>query len=450
MSSFRISDICSSQFDAEFKKLIKQPGAGTDVGEEDEVDEDEVRRETDARQAVEDSVRRAIAERKAVVLSGQDLYHYGRHRLSASNAHLHETGFIRYALMGKQWMDTDNLTKVWSRSHFACWQLNRSIYQQASPGLNFALAFELHTHSQDIPMYASAWKMQAGLLVSIHNEQDTFFDEDSAFLVAAGTRHDVQIIRTSAKRLQYPYGTSCVDNADSVSRCIRQCEQILTAQNECKAPDDLETAEKIVKGAISCEFYTSASGNNFRDYSLEQIANGTMCVFPPEQPGASDVAAQRMRFRAPLYAFCPLPCEEFMYEIVSRDVSSWPPSSIPGLRALYAHQEGLGKSEAADAAMVRIFFGNFVERTYEESVKVEIASMIGNVGKPALAPCTHPLLNVTLPHCSTDIATGGNLGLALGMSIMTVVEWLEYVLACVTNSIRTCTVGGHKIDGRGP
>jgi hypothetical protein len=250
------------------------------------------------------------------VLLQQDLHDYGRHRLSASKAGLPETGFIRHALMGKQWMDMDNLTKMWSRSHFACWQLNRSVYQQASPGLQLCTGlrtshtFERHT------MYDNAWRMQAGLLVSIHNEADPFFDEDAAFLVAAGTRHDVKIIRTSAKRLQYPYGTACVEGADSVSRCIQHCQQMLIAQNECSAPDDLVTAEKIATGVLPCVSSTLRHRAIACLIPRWNRSPTEKCAFPPEQYGASDVAAQRMRFRAPLYAFCPLPGAEDTYDVV--------------------------------------------------------------------------------------------------------------------------------------
>ncbi len=166
---------------------------------------------------------------------------------------------------------------------------------------------------------------------------------------------------------------------------------------------------------------------NASDLPLEwnvylRVGGGEVCKDPEAEGfysyGANGKSAEQFRldqeqFPFPEYAFCPLPCTESMYRVDGYTSTTHPSSTVSRLGPLYnlfTRTEKIMEGERSEALL---YFGSNSITKLREEQTTSMSTLVGTLG--------------------------GNMGLWMGMSVMTFFEFVELAfIAVCTGALIQC------------
>ena len=207
---------------------------------------------------------------------------------------------------------------------------------------------------------------------------------------------------------------------------MTKCVNRAIAQFVCGSRDVLDCG---VQSWMFAEA-TNTSGLLLEGYMIDEIVAGKMCKDPLRHSsgyayGSRGKSASQFRqdqaqlFPFPEYAFCPLPCVETTYIIDQSKTTRLPSATVPGLEALrnkFTQKENVLAGETSETLI--FFHSNTMTKTLEQQTTT-LSSLVGTLG--------------------------GNMGLWLGMSVMTLLEFVEFAMIAVcTGALVRCWHGKKK------
>ena len=105
---------------------------------------------------------------------------------------------------------------------------------------------------------------------------------------------------------------------------------------------------------------TDESGAPFDFESSTAAATAARCTRCEPSSGSTrcstHIQCGAIRYPAPEYAFCPLPCVEITYDRVNVEVSTWPSPLVPGLARALAQSTMKPEKETAGNFEATVYF----------------------------------------------------------------------------------------------
>jgi hypothetical protein len=234
-------------------------------------------------------------------------------------------------------------------------------------------------------------------------------------------------------RAQFPFGSHCAPNEftnSSPDMCMTECVNRAIAEYACNEKDVLDCG-------LQTWLYAEATNSSKllleRD-AFDNIVAGNACKNPLDHSsgyayGRRGTSAAQFRrdqeqlFPFPEFAFCPMPCTETTYTVDQSKTTRLPSATVPGLEALrskFTQTENVLMGETSETLIY--FYSDIMTKTSEQQTTT-LSSLIGTLG--------------------------GNMGLWLGMSIMTFLEFVEFaVIAVCTGALVRCGRGKKEAGER--
>ncbi|XP_070570703.1 low-density lipoprotein receptor-related protein 2-like [Ptychodera flava] len=258
------------------------------------------------------------------------------------------------------------------------------VKESTRAGANNGLKLTLFTQQSE---YISIFGQSSGVRVSIHKDANEPFPEDDGITVQPGTVTSVAIKEGLIKRLEPPHGEcSRSSSADFNSNSKEGWAYTESAcQHSCTKKRMLEYCQCI---------------DTFND-------DGPRCMI---QNQTQEICRQLIYFlhqRNALPCDCKIPCQETWYDKTISQ-SYWPSTKYLGslLRVLHSlnnKTKDIRNSEDAQKNLVRLelYFEELNYETVEETPAYILENLIGDIG--------------------------GSLGLYIGLSLITVAEFIEFL-----------------------
>ncbi|XP_041354351.1 amiloride-sensitive sodium channel subunit gamma-like isoform X2 [Gigantopelta aegis] len=333
-----------------------------------------------------------------------------------------------------------NFTYFSNAKHGNCYTFNAGkqteIRTTKKTGPTYGLTLELYIEHGE---YIADLSPDAGIKLVIHNQSYMPFPEDDGFVVAPGTKTAIGLTLVDLKRAQPPYGNCQVytsatnhlvnmwadepglDIGYSDRACFKTCFQnnvisrcgCCYAYYPCSAQDSLKDSINSIGGVVApC---------NESNTNTSQCIERVTLLYTNNDLGCSEI--------------CKTSCDEVVY---NAEISSslWP--SNPFMDSVY------DKISKKDWGLWQAFKGytNAAKKQFvrENVLKVEVYYKKLNFETIAQQP------SYVLSNLLADI--GGQLGLYLGLSVVTLFEFIELfgdVVTIFMLKVRRGSEKTHKI-----
>ncbi len=396
-----------------------------------------------ARAAVKASIEADIQAQRPVAVPRRLLQEYAGRTCPDESMSVDSRNFILEATMradrnGAQKNDVNDVTEKFRPldhpQYGRCCTLDRGTVRQALPSQSFGLKLVTYIGSGLFPSVMQ--DPRAGVRVAVHHENgfaaEALSGTDSAF-VGAHSRVDIQISSHNMTRAQYPFGSDCAmgdffgessDDVSSYGKCYQDCVNMALAEN-CDEDD-------VMDCPFQTEMYTFHSSQveelHFENDIMLDIADGEFCVPPwsedePYRYGSRGKSGEQLQkdaeeFPSPDYAFCPVPCEETVFSVDAVHNTASPSTSVKKLNALFLQYNDYPPVFNGELSEAWVYFTSKQVRISTEGRAVPLASLLGTMG--------------------------GNLGLFLGMSLMTFMEFFEFAVVSLLTVAACCKAGSKK------
>ncbi|XP_045182436.2 amiloride-sensitive sodium channel subunit alpha-like [Mercenaria mercenaria] len=285
-----------------------------------------------------------------------------------------------------------NFTYHRSQFYGNCYTINTFDNGKAALSTNYAgplmgLALELNIEQDE---YIAALSADAGVRITIHPRGIYPFPEDEGISIPPGFKTSIGIAKTELTRLTPPHadcGNSGPDVTNLYSRDFGTSYSKQTCLKSCVQQQLLD-----ICGCVSSYFYVP---ENVSICSFTGGGNESICV---KDTICAQVDECNRR--------CPTPCQETKYEFTS-SMSKWPSEKYADhldTRISKSMSRFMDKNGSADSehtlAKVVIYFRELVYEKIEQQKAYESQNLISDIG--------------------------GQLGLWLGLSAITVGELIEF------------------------
>ncbi|RNA10488.1 degenerin deg-1-like [Brachionus plicatilis] len=244
---------------------------------------------------------------------------------------------------------------------------------------------------------------KAGIRVIVHNQTDSVFSDENGIDVSVGSQTNIGITRTMIKRRPYPY-SNCIDNYQSKQILQRNTFMKIIA---ARYPQMNKYSQIFCLKTCLQEFLINKCG--CFDLSLPRPDNSSInCTGCETTDDLNCVQLQESQFYESeiekCYSFCPNECFQVLYETKvssAKYPSKWYASILKNSTNLF-HQLTKYDFEQMQQMilMVNVFYEQMNYNLIEEYPELSIDALLAFIG--------------------------GNLGLFLGISVLSLVEIIEF------------------------
>ncbi|XP_045167548.2 amiloride-sensitive sodium channel subunit alpha-like [Mercenaria mercenaria] len=285
-----------------------------------------------------------------------------------------------------------NLTYHRSQLYGNCYTINTVDNGNAALTTNYAgplkgLALELNIEQDE---YIAALSPDAGVIVTIHPRGTYPFPQDEGISIPPGFKTSIGIAKTELTRLPPPHGDCGGNGIEVTNLFMRDFGTSYTKQTCLKSC--VQQQLFAANGCMSSYFYVP---ENVSVCAFTGSANDTACM---EETISKHLEECNRK--------CPTPCHETKYEFTS-SVSKWPSeqyedhldTKISKSMSSFMEKDDRAGSEDTLAKVV-IYFRELVYERIEQQKAYESQNLISDIG--------------------------GQLGLWLGLSAITMGELIEF------------------------
>lgn len=283
----------------------------------------------------------------------------------------------------------------------------RELKKSTKPGWRSGLSLELYVGD---PIYQQQFTYKGGIRIIVHNDSSNPFLDEDGIDVSTGMQTNIAVSRTFINRLSAPY-SNCIEKLDSETKlkneilgdmfdlhnltkydqkfCLKLCIQyFITANCNCfdlSSPFISRNSNKTIHG---CTSITEVD-------CLQQIEN---LFYNSDEVNTC-------------YEKCPLECDIVAYDLtvsLANYPTEWYANHLmnnSNFTALYSRKPNTLEEVQQTTLMVNVFYDQMLYNILEETPKVTYDSLIAFVG--------------------------GNFGLFMGISILSLVEFVEILFYAV-------------------
>src|SRR6218665_185579 len=336
---------------------------------------------------------------------------------------------------------------------------------------NFSKVWVPGVYEKESPVSGSG-----AVRVVIHQPGTVPFPLSEGYDVPPGYQASLGIIPRRLKRLGKPYGNCDIKNRYKKSylkelagddseetepyrkvSCERMCmqEQVI---EECKCYDKTlpDTGDSFCDGGFCLLFAQNATSRNVQQVqtcrsimllelcALEESCDGSFIADTLKNIRCADNVINRLMtdLEALSKCNCYAPCDEFRYD-VSYSLARWPSAGYES-GAIFTEIFENEKFKDRFSAQKRLFYEDYINKegmqAMKDFAKINVYVSDSNVLQTIEEPAS------TITQLISDI--GGQLGIWIGVSVITISEIIETLLTIVTAGFRRlcCKRRGSKDD----